>query len=94
MPTTELIKANPSGLKALTKQSNTPLHFAAVQGVESIMRILIKKYPKAVQQRNVNGEWPIDLAIKHGVAPAVLEVFDTSTCNPKPKNKSSVVGSS
>jgi hypothetical protein len=82
----ELIKANPSGLKALTKQSNTPLHFAAVQGVESVMHILIKKYPKAVQHRNANGEWPIDLAIKHGVTPAVLEVFEMSNISPKRKS--------
>jgi ankyrin repeat protein len=65
---------------------NTPLHYAAIQGVEAVMQLLIRKYPKAVQQRNTDGEWPIDLAIKYGVDPNVLEVFELTTSVPK-KNK-------
>jgi ankyrin repeat protein len=72
----DLIKANPSGLKALCTEKNTPLHFAAMQGEESIMHLLITKHPKAVQQRNANGDWPIDLAINNGVSSDVLNVFD------------------
>jgi ankyrin repeat protein len=65
---------------------NTPLHYAAIQGVEAVMQLLIRKYPKAVQPRNTDGEWPIDLAIKYGVDPNVLEVFELTTSVPK-KNK-------
>jgi ankyrin repeat protein len=78
-----LINAHPPSIKALTNNKNTPLHYAAIQGNESIMELLIKKYPKAVAQRNADGEWPIDLAIKHGVDPNVLEVFELSTSVPK-----------
>lgn len=66
---------------------NTPLHYAAIQGVESVMQFLIKKHPKAVQQRNADGEWPIDLAIKYGVDAHVLEVFELSTSVPKKSKK-------
>lgn len=74
-------------MKALTKDRNTPLHFSAIQGSESVMELLIKKYPKAVQQRNADGEWPIDLAIKYGVDPNVLQVFELTTSVTKKNNK-------
>jgi ankyrin repeat protein len=86
--TIDLIIAYPSGLKAVTNERNTPLHYAAMQGVESVMQLLIRKNPKAVQQRNIDGEWPIDLAIKHRVDPKVLEVFEISAYASKNTKKS------
>ena len=71
----------------MTNERNTPLHYAAMQGVESIMQLLIRKNPKAVQQRNVDGEWPIDLAIKHRVDPKVLDVFELSAYVKKSNKK-------
>lgn len=58
-----------------------------MQGAESVMQLLIRKNPKAVQQRNIDGEWPIDLAIKHRVDPKVLEVFELSAYIPKNSKK-------
>jgi ankyrin repeat protein len=79
----DLINAYPLGIKALTKDRNTPLHYAAIQGVESVMQLLIRKHPKSVQQRNADGEWPIDLAIKYGIDPKVLEVFELNSYDVK-----------
>jgi ankyrin repeat protein len=72
----EIIKAYPAGIASLTRRRNTPLHFAAKVGVESVVKLLVKTHPLALQLRNANGEWPIDRAIANDVEVAVIALFD------------------
>ena len=72
-----LISAYPAGLATVTKQQNTPLHIAAKSGKKSLIKLLIKNYPMAVEQRNKKGELPNDRVLA-GNYHKLKELFDKS----------------